>query len=103
MARKIINEKTLVARDPEMLASEMDGEKVMMSIERGEYYGLDETGSRIWDLIENETQVGDIVVQLLEDFDVDRDECARDVLEFLEELKQKGLIMTSDDSENSKI
>jgi hypothetical protein len=103
MAKKRISEKTLVARDPDMLASEMDGEKVMMSIERGEYYGLDETGSRVWDLIENETRVGDIVVQLLEEFDVDRDECARDVMEFLEELKQKGLITTSDDPENSKV
>lgn len=54
----------------------------MMSIENGEYYGLDDIGSRIWELIDT----------LLERFDVDRETCERDVLKFLNELDEDKIL-----------
>ncbi|MBF0507627.1 MAG: PqqD family protein [Deltaproteobacteria bacterium] len=42
-----------VCREEGLLAGEMAGETVMMSIEKGEYYALDPVAGRIWRLIEN--------------------------------------------------
>ena len=49
-----------VQRNPEMVSGNMDGEIVMLSLQRGEYFGLDMVGSRIWELIEHSTFVGNI-------------------------------------------
>ena len=47
-----IDIETIVSRANEHIASELDGEVVMMSIEQGEYYGLGQVGSELWQLIE---------------------------------------------------
>jgi hypothetical protein len=64
----------------------------MMSIENGKYYGLDTTGSSIWSLLQNPIRITDLIDSLLEQFDVDRETCSRDVLTFLEGLKNDGLL-----------
>ena len=82
----------IIMRNPDMLASAMDEEIVMMSIQRGEYYGLDKVGSRIWNLIEKPICVNDMITLLLDEYEIDRENCEKDVLEFLEELLEKGLV-----------
>mgnify|MGYP006281803067 FL=1 len=88
-----ITDETIVKRNPEMLASEIDGEKVMMSMDKGEYFGLNTVGSRIWELIEEEIEVNDLIGKMLEEFDVESSACKEDVIGFLNELNEKGLIV----------
>ena len=83
---------SMVARDQSLMFSDLDDETVMMSIESGKYYGLDDIGSRIWVLSEQQCSVGDICDSLMTEFEVDRDTCQRHVFEFLEELKDEGII-----------
>ena len=47
MKTKKITTNTIISQIEEIVASDIDGETVMMSIENGEYYGLDDIGSRI--------------------------------------------------------
>jgi hypothetical protein len=88
-----INSQTLLKRNPEMVTSNIDGEIVMLSVTNGEYYGLDEIGSRIWELIELPITADDLVDALVEEFEVEKGECLADTLEFLEGLLNKGLIL----------
>ena len=41
-----------IQRSSEPMQAELDNELVMMSVERGSYYGLDPVGSKIWELLE---------------------------------------------------
>jgi hypothetical protein len=84
-----------VKRTPEMVFSKLDGEVVMMSVENGEYYGLNEIGSAIWERISEEIKVEDLVRQLMEEYDVERSECEKDTFEFLEEMATKKLVVVS--------
>lgn len=88
-----IEPKTIVKRNPEMVTNEVDGELVMMSIENGEYYGLDEIGSRIWELIETPLSVKELVTKLTEEFEVTEEECLADTLDFISELNEKNLVL----------
>lgn len=83
---------TILERNPEMVFSEMDGEIVMMSIENSEYYGLDPIASRIWQLLEKPSSVAHLADILLEEYEVDRETCLKDVLDFSGELLQKKII-----------
>lgn len=92
MARTGLTLSSKIIRNPEMVSSDMDGETVMMSMENGEYYGLDPIGSRIWDLIEKEMSIEQLIGVLLEEYDVDRNQCEEDTFAFLNELLDKNLL-----------
>jgi hypothetical protein len=87
-----ITELSIIKRTPEMITSNIDGEIVMMSIDNGEYYGLDEIGSRIWALIETPIEVKALFNILLTEFEVDETECKTDTLDFLNDLYDKKLV-----------
>jgi hypothetical protein len=84
--------KSKIIRNPELVENTIDGEVVMMSIESGEYFGLNEVGSSIWQLIENSTTVHDIIGKLLDEYDTTPQECIKDTIEFLEQLRGKNVI-----------
>ena len=92
MAETKFSAATVIARSSELVSSDIDGEVVMMSIENGKYYGLDKTGSRIWELLENQFSVSGLIDQLLLEFAVDRETCERDVVAFLEQLDEDNML-----------
>jgi hypothetical protein len=81
-----------IQRNPGMVTSNLDGEIVMMSVENGEYYGLDEIGTRIWQLMEHPIVIENLISCLTEEFEVELEECEEDTLEFLEDLYSRNLI-----------
>lgn len=83
----------MLQRRPDMLFSSIDDEVVMMSVESGEYYGLNAVASRIWELLESPCTFGRLVNQLLREFDIDEETCRRDVLVFLDRMLKKDLIV----------
>lgn len=81
-----ITTEAIVSQIEEIVASDIDGETVMMSVENGKYYGLDDIGSRIWKLIEKPIKVSDLIDTLLKKYNVGRETCEKDVLKFLNQL-----------------
>ena len=45
----------LVSRNPNLVAANVDGDLVMMSVEQGEYFGITGVGSRVWELLATPT------------------------------------------------
>lgn len=84
-----------VARTPGNIVSDMEGEKVMLSVERGKYYNLGALGGVIWDLIEHPISVEELVKYLLSEYEVDQKECEEEVLLFLNHLKDEELVTVS--------
>ena len=66
-----------------------------MNMDKGKYYALNEVGSRIWDLINKNTDVSEIIKALLEEYDVSEEECTREVISYLEDLYNAELIEVS--------
>ena len=76
----------------EVYVSDMDGEKVMMSIDTGKYYNLGFTGGRIWELAESSPSLGEIVAVLTDEYEVDEEQCRQQVHAFVTELEREGLL-----------
>jgi hypothetical protein len=89
---------TVVARNDEPVAIDVDETIVMMSILQGKYYGLDEIGTRIWELIAEPRSIGAVCATLLQEFDVDEETCRRDVLDFVRELAGEKLVRVVDEA-----
>ena len=93
-----IGPATVIARSPEILEAELDGETVMMSIEQGEYYGLDQVGTSIWSLLAEPRSVAELCAALVEEYEVDPEICQRDVIAFLEQLAGDGTVRVVESS-----
>lgn len=87
-----ISLKTTFVRRANLVETEIDGEVVMMSLERGNCYGLDSSAARIWRLLETPMSVAVILETLTREYAVEPEECRTEVLAFLEQLQQENLI-----------
>ncbi|NEW07135.1 lasso peptide biosynthesis PqqD family chaperone [Paenibacillus sp. SYP-B3998] len=92
MSIQPITREHIVVQNEGNLVSNMDGEKVMLSIASGKYYNLGVTGGRIWELIELPKSVEEIVATLESEFDIEASLCEEQVRSFLELLSKEGLI-----------
>ena len=68
-----------ISRSPSVLVAEVDGEIVMMSIEQGRYFGMDDIGSDIWKRIDPPCSFAELIDRLAADYDADRATIAADV------------------------
>ena len=80
----------------DQLAATVDQEVVILSVERGSYYGLDDIGSEIWQWLANEMRVDALCASLTEKYDADKATIEHDVLELLGKLAAEGLITVAD-------
>ena len=88
----MISDASVVVRSPHPLVAEIDGETVMFDSERGAYFALGRTGSRIWDLITEPIEVSDVCRALGQEFDVEPGACRVEAIAFLDELRRAGLV-----------
>lgn len=77
------------------IVSDMDGEKVMMSVRNGKYYNLGRMGGEIWELIKSPVEVERVVSILMSQYDVAQNDCENQVLSFLEGLYKDELIQVT--------
>ncbi len=80
-----------------VLFRELDGEAVILNLETETYFGLNESATRMWAIVTATATISDAVTQLLDEYDVERDELERDVLEFVENLRARSLLHVSTD------
>lgn len=89
---KTISSSDIVSQLEGLIVSDMDGEKVMLSIENGKYYNLGETGGVIWDCMKKPISIQDLIQSLVKEFDVGEHECREQVLRFIDHLVKEGLV-----------
>jgi len=67
-------------------------EAVILHITTGTYFGLNEVGAAVWNLIQSPRTVAEIVAELQQRFEVSADQCEADLLRLFQELDQAGLV-----------
>ena len=81
-----------LARADGLVASDVNGDVVILSIDSGHFFHLNATGSRLWDLLDTPMTVTELCERARERFAVDAEACRRDVGEFVQGLREKGLL-----------
>jgi len=72
--------------------AEIQGETVVLHLASGEYFGLNEVGTRIWKLIQTPLTVDAVVIQLEREYESRRDILEADVVRLITELQDAGLV-----------
>lgn len=88
---KVSDDSSVVATK-EQVSSDLAGEAVILNIKSGVYYGLNAVGARIWNLIQEQKTVKEVRDTILAEYDVEPEQCDRELLEILQQLESEGLI-----------
>lgn len=81
-----------VRRSAEVLHREIEGEAILVDLDSGRFFGLDEVGARVWAGMEREATVASLVDLVVAEFRVGRPRAERDLLALLRDLAKRGLV-----------
>jgi hypothetical protein len=90
--REAIADATSIFRNETMLTADADGEVMMMNVETGTYFALDDIGSEIWRRLESPCSFGELVDELATKYSGDRVEIARDVRALLNSMIARNVV-----------
>ncbi len=83
---------TVVKKSARQVSCQINEEVAILDLERSLYFGLEGVGVEIWEALEQPRSVAELCDRIVESFDVNRNECEKDVLELLASLQKEGLI-----------
>lgn len=75
-----------------VISSDVDNETILLSIENNKYYGMVLTANRIWNMLTTPIPIAKIIETLLEEYDISKEQCEKEVFEFLGDLLANNLI-----------
>lgn len=87
-----MDKSTKIELATEIKVTELAGEKVMIDFATGKYFMIKGVGNDIWDMIQTQISVGEIVDKLLSEYDVTEEECYSSVCSFLERLNELNFV-----------
>lgn len=76
----------------DVLFRELIGEAVLLNLADGKYYGLDEVGTRMWELLLESGRLDQTYQTLLQEYAVSPEQLEKDLLHLVEELVSRGLL-----------
>lgn len=85
-----LNQK--VTLSPDVISQEVSGETVLLDLESENYFGLDEVGTRIWQLIKETDDLKAIYDTLLQEYEVEEPRLQADLETLLGEISKLGLV-----------
>ena len=77
---------------PDVLHQELGGETVLLNLSNENYFGLDEVGTRVWQLLGETHSANAVVTRLIEEYDVSAEQLRTDVARLITELVTAGLV-----------
>jgi hypothetical protein len=77
---------------PHVLVRFLDKESVLLNLETERYFGLDETGTRIWQLVTSAPNIDTAYQELQNEFDVESELLRLHLTELLGLLVKNGLL-----------
>jgi hypothetical protein len=89
-----VNPDPAVRKNPDVAYQALaEGEGgVLLSLETGEYHGVNDTGEKIWNLIDGERTVPEIVAELRRELAGAPESLEAEAAEFVESLRVRRLV-----------
>ena len=98
--KQSISLSSVAVASSELVSANLDGEVVILGFRSGSYYGLDQVGVSVWELLQQPRKVSELRDAIFNEYDVELARCERDLLSLLEELAEKQLIEIKNEPAN---
>jgi hypothetical protein len=84
---------SVLGRRDRVIVQQVEGDSVLLDIDSGEYFTLNEVGGRVWELCDGRATVDAIVQTICGEYDADPGAVAADVQALFEALAGAGLVV----------
>jgi coenzyme PQQ biosynthesis protein PqqD len=89
----MMNRESCPKRGEQVIAQKAANDLLLFNMNDGNYYSLNEIGSRIWELCDGNRSVSQLVEALAAEYDASSEVLENDVVELLESLQSGKLII----------
>jgi len=93
-----MSEERKYARN-DVIGATIDEDLILFDATAGKYFATGAVGADIWAHLSSPLSLDELCTRLALDYDVDREACRRDVVEFIERLLAAGLITVANADE----
>ena len=87
-----IRRKSIATRNETIRWRAFGTDGILLNPSSGDYFEISETGLLIWRHVDGQKTIEEIIENLATHFDITDEDLAKDTIEFMEELINKGLI-----------
>ena len=87
-----ITPNSVIALSKDQVSCDLSGEVAILDLKAGMYYGLNEIGARIWRLVKEPKTFRELLDLLLDEYEVERKDCEKDVSSLLADMARVGLV-----------
>ena len=89
--------KSVPLQSPSVVTRKTGNEYILVPVtdniaDMNSVYTLNETGAFLWELIDGENNIEDIIEALIREYDIDEKTATNDVLEFINEMRRYLII-----------
>ena len=92
--KKNISLSSEIKVNEDIVSRNLQGEIVLLNLKTNLYCGLDEMGTKIWRFINEQKSLNNILNELVQEYDISESQCAEDLLNFVNLLREKDFIQT---------
>jgi hypothetical protein len=79
-------------RQDGVITQQVEGQTILLRIDDGGYYAIDEVGAAVWELCDGVRRLDEVISTLTAEFDAPEATIRADVLEFVQDLRRERLL-----------
>jgi aspartate aminotransferase-like enzyme len=91
----VLNQNSVFGRRDRVIAQQVEEQTVLLDIESGQYFALNEVGKSVWDLCDGTRTVAQVADAICSGYDVVEEVALTDASALLEALAGVGLVSTT--------
>ncbi len=80
-------------KNPSVVCTELDDGAILLNLDSKYYYNLNETGLRIWHIMEESQDPMEIAKKLTDEYEIDLEKAKTSVVRLMEDLEKEGVII----------
>ena len=89
-----MDQETRYSRNDDMLFGQSGSDTFMLNVPTGVYFALNETATRVWQILDQPRTEADIVSALVAEYRIDAGQCQVEIGPFLAELVKRNVLRT---------
>lgn len=88
-----MSKKMRLMKNPSLVETCKNDELIILNMENGKYYGLQDTSLEIWELLDIYTNEDELLDQVLKIYKENKDTIKKEIKQFIFNLTKEGLVI----------
>jgi hypothetical protein len=94
----MIAKHDIVSASLHQVSANLGSESVVLELQAGTYFGVNDVGTAIWNVLQQPCRVTDVIAHIVNNYEVSADQAEAEILGFLQQLVDKGLALVEHES-----